>query len=383
MSENKNILMITSSLESGVVDKSVIDIALVLKKNGFNVSVVSAGGRMVKELKKEGIAHYLMPVNSSDFFVIRRNVKQIAEIVKNSTINLIHTFTPQSSFYGYKISRLLGVKYIASFSKIYARTFWPFTKKKINYLTKGEAVIVPSEFMASYIQVNYHVPAEKIVIIPQWVDTAHFNAHNVTAERIIATASDFRIPEDHFIITTVGKLEKSKGQALLITAISKLPFEIRQKVRCIVIGSFKEHRRYKTELERLVKKLGVEDVVHLAGEVADPSALLVLSDVYVATNVEPKASMVTLLEAESLGRPIIASNIGSTPEYILDDNTCKTFNPKNVDELVEAIMWSLRITEDERAEISQKLSANVRLNFSKEIIPQRIVSIYGYVLGEK
>ena len=383
MSGNKNILMITSSLESGVVDKSVIDIALVLKKNGFNVSVISAGGKMVKELKKEGINHYLMPVNSSDFFVVRRNVKQISEIVEREQINLVHTFTPQSSFYGFKISKLLGVKYITSFSKIYARTFWPFTKKKINYLTRGECVIVPSEYMASYIQINYHVPAEKIVIIPQWVDTNHFNAHNVSAERIISTASDYRIPEDHFIITTVGKLEKSKGQALLVTAISKLPFEIRQKIRCVIIGSFKEHKHYKTELEKLVKKLHVEDVIHLAGEVTDPSALLVLSDVYVATNVEPKASMVTLLEAESLGRPIIASNIGSTPEYILDDTTCKTFNPNNVNELVDALMWSFRITEEERAEISQKLSTNVRLNFSREIIPQRVVSIYGYVLGEK
>ena len=74
MSENKNILMIASSLESGVIDKSVIDIACVLKKNGFEVSVVSAGGKMVKELRKEGINHYLLPVNSNDFFVVRHNL---------------------------------------------------------------------------------------------------------------------------------------------------------------------------------------------------------------------------------------------------------------------------------------------------------------------
>ncbi len=383
MSENKNILMIASSLESGVIDKSVIDIACVLKKNGFEVSVVSAGGKMVKELRKEGINHYLLPVNSNDFFVVRHNLRKIMEIVRQEEITLIHTFTPQSSFYGFKISRTMQVPYITSFLKIYPRTFWPFTKKKINYLTKGACVIVPSEYMASYIQIAYHVPSEKIVIIPQWIDTDLFNAHNVSAERIISTASDFRIPEDHFIITTVGKLEKSKGQALLINAVAKLPPEIRNKIRCVVIGSFKEHKRYKSELEKLMRKLGVEDIVHLAGEANDTPALLMLSDVYIATNVEPKASLITLLEAESLGRPIIASNIGSTPEYILDNETCKMFNPNNIDELVDAIVWALKITEEERSEISQKLSTNVRLNFSKSVIPQRIVNIYNYVLGLK
>ena len=84
-----------------------------------------------------------------------------------------------------------------------------------------------------------------------------------------------------------------------------------------------------------------------------------------------------------MGRPIIASNIGSTPEYILDNETCKMFNPNNIDELVDAIVWALKITEEERSEISQKLSTNVRLNFSKSVIPQRIVNIYNYVLGLK
>ncbi len=383
MSENKNVLMIASSLERGFVDKNVIDTAIVLKKNGFDVSVISAGGKMVKELKKEGINHYLLPVNSNDFFVIRHNIKKITEIVKLNAINLIHTFTPYSSFYGFKVSKITKVPYITSFLKIYNRTFWPFTRKRINYLSKGKMVIAPSEYMSSFIQSVYKVPSNRIVVIPQWVDTDLFNSHNVSAERIISTASDFRIPEDHFIITTVGKLQKSRGQALLIQAMAKLPKEIRKKIRCVIVGSFKEHKRYKTELENLAIKLGVDDMIHIAGETSDIPALLMLSDVYVATNIEPKASMVTMLEAESLGRPIIASNVGSTPEYIFDNNTCKIFDPKNINEFIDAIVWSLEITEEERSEISQKLSTNVRLNFAKNIIPQRIVTIYKNILGVK
>ena len=383
MLKNKNILIITSSLESGVIDKSVIDVATILNEKDFNITVISAGGKMVKELKKCSIEHIQLPVNSNDFFVIRRNMKRISEIVSEKQISLIHTFTPQSSFYGFKVSKIFNISYITSFLKIYKKSFWHLTNNRINYLTKGDVVIVPSDFMASYIQITYKVPSEKIVIIPQWIDTDVHNANNVSAERIISTASDLRIPEDHFIITTIAKMEKTRGQANIITAISKLPNEIKQKTRCLIIGSYKEHKRYKNELINLSQKLGVEGLIHIVGDCNDTPALLMLSDVYVATNIEPKASQITLLEAQSLGRPIIASNIGSTPEYILDNETCKTYDPKNIDELVNAILWSMEIDENKREEISKKLSANIRLNFSKNLLPQKIGNIYDYVLERK
>ncbi len=383
MSQNKNVLMIASSLDNGSIDKSIIDIAINLKKNGFDVSVISAGGKMVKELKKDGVNHYLLPINSNDFFIIRRNIKKIIEICKLNQISIIHTFTPFSSFYGFKISKIFQIPYITSFSKIYKRTFWPFTKKRINYLAKSDLLIVPSDYMASFVQIAYKVPSEKIAIVPQWVDIDLFNPYNVSAERIISTASDLRIPEDHFIITNIAKLEKINGQALLINAISKLPNNIKKNIRCIIIGSFKERKKYKSELEKLAKKLKVDGIIHLAGEISDVPALLTLSDVYVSTNIEPKASALTLLEAQSLGKLIIASKIGATPEYILDNETCLTFDPKNVDELVDAIVASIKITEEERAEISKKLSTNIRLNFSKNIVPQKIVNIYNYILEKK
>ncbi len=383
MLKNKNILIITSSLESGVIDKSVIDIATILSEKDFNITVISAGGKMVKELRKYNIEHIQLPVNSNDFFVIRRNMKRISEIVSDRQISMMHTFTPQSSFYGFKVSRIFNIPYITSFLKIYKKTFWHLTNSRVNYLAKGDIIIAPSDFMASYIQIAYKVPSEKIVIIPQWIDTDVHNANNVSAERIISTASDLRIPEDHFIITTIAKMEKTRGQANIITAISKLPNDIKQKVRCLIIGSYKEHKRYKNELTNLAQKLGVEGLIHIVGDCNDTPALLMLSDVYVATNIEPKASQITLLEAQSLGRPIIASNIGSTPEYILDSDTCKTYDPKNIDELVNAILWSMEIDENKREEISKKLSANIRLNFSKNLLPQKIGNIYDYVLERK
>lgn len=383
MPQNKNILIITSSLESGVIDKSVIDIATIVNDGHNKITVISAGGKMVKQLKKFNIEHILLPINSKDFFVIRRNIKKISSIIKENNISLLHTFTPQSSFYGFKLSKLFKIPYITSYLKIYKKSFWSFANDKANYLIKGEVVITPSDFMASFIQSTYKVPSEKIVILPQWIDSDIYNSNNVSAERIISTASDLRIPEDHFIISTIAKLEKASGQANLITAISFLPANIRKKVRCLIVGPYKEHKNYKTELEELSNKLGISGIIHIVGDCNDTPALLMLSDVYVAPNIEAKASQITLLEAQSLGRPIIASNLGSNLEYILDDDSCKMYDNNNIQELVEAILWSMNISEEKRGEISHRLSVNIRLNFSKNILPQKIGDIYDYVLVNK
>ncbi len=383
MLENKNVLLLAASLENGIIDKSVIDVSISLKSSGYNVTVISAGGKMVKELKKENIEHILMPVNSTDFFIVRRNMKVVLKLAQEKAISLLHIFNPKFAIYGYKIYKALNIPYITSFSKIYKKSLWSFMKRKNNYLKKSQLIITPSDYMASYVQINYGIASEKITIIPQWVDTDAFNHHSVSAERIISVASDLRIPEDHFIITTIGKLEKAKGQLLLIQAIAKMQTSLMKKIRLIIVGSFKDKKKYKSDLEKLITKLNVERYVHIAGDVTDTAALLMLSDVYVEANIEPQASSINMLEAQCLGRPIIASNIGAAREYILDEETAKMFDTKNIDELVNAIVWSMNISEEERTLISQKLSTNARLNFSKNNLPQRIVNIYKYILNNK
>ncbi|MDR2098573.1 MAG: glycosyltransferase [Rickettsiales bacterium] len=378
----KNIFIITSSLESGVIDKSAIDVALTLSAHGFNITVASAGGKMVKELKKQGIEHILLPLNSNDIFVMRRNLKKIIEIANVRKISMMHTFTPQSSFYGFRASKLLKIPYITSFLKIYKKPFWHLFNRT-QYMTRGIFVIAPSDFMAGYIQSTYRIAAEKIIIVPQWIDTEVYNANNVSAERIIATASDLRIPEDHFIITTIDKLEKAHGQAQLVAAIAKTP-ALKNKVRCLIVGQGGESKRYRSELEFQAERMGVKDVVHVVMDAnLDIPALLMLSDVYVATNTQPMASHINLLQAQSLGRPIIASNIGSTPEYILDDVSCRMYEPKNADDLAAAILWAMDLDEAKRADISHKLASNIRLNFSRGTLPAKIGNIYNYILESR
>ncbi|MDR3126203.1 MAG: glycosyltransferase [Rickettsiales bacterium] len=379
----KNVLVIASSLESGTVDQSVIDVAMVLHARGFDMTVVSAGGRMVKNLKRFGIKHVLMPIDYTDVFVIHRNLKRLREIVEAEKIGLVHSFTPQASYYAAKIRRFARIPYVFSLLTVYRPTILSRLFRRASYMARADYKIVPSEYAAGYVQSAYRVPPGRIVIIPQWVDTDMFNTASVSAERIIKAAGDLRIPEDCFIVMTAGRLSDSDGQDALIEAVARLPRDVRERMHCLLVGDYRDAPKAKDRLERLASKLGVSDIIHIAGAYPDLAALMTLCDVFVATNTVPRLADRNVLRAQSMGRPVIAPDIGSTREYMADQNGFRLYAPGDAGALADGIMWGVSLPKDKRSDISHRMASVVRLNFSLRAVPAKIGDIYDYILESR
>jgi glycosyltransferase involved in cell wall biosynthesis len=376
----KNVLVIASSLESGAVDQSVVDMALALHARGFDITVASAGGRMVKNLKRLGVEHVLLPVDSTDIFVMHRNLKKLREIVEARKIKLVHAFTPHAAYYAARIRKHLRIPYISSFIRMYRSSLLSRLLRRASYMAGADYIIVPSEYAAGYVQSAYRVPPNRIIIIPQWVDTETFNTSSVSAERIIKAASDLRIPEDCFIVMSAGRLSDAGGQSALVEAVSRLPREKRARMHVLVIGGRADAPKARDRLEKMAAKLGVSDMVHIAAEYPDLAALMTLCDVFVATNVVPRLADRNILRAQSLGRPVIAPDIGSTREYMADQNGFRMYPPGDAAALAEAISWAVSLPKDKRGELSHRMASIVRLGFSLRSVPAKIGDIYDYIL---
>ena len=369
-----NVLLILSSLENGTIARSVVDIALLLKSKNIDVSVVSAGGKMVKILKRENIHHYQFPINSNDIFLIRKSLNKIAELVKKGKFDLVHTFTPQAALYGYKLSKLLNIYHITSITKLYKKTYIPFKNTGINYMLKANHIIVPSNYMATYLENNYKVNHDKITIVPTWIDTDIFDPNNINPERIIAAAQELRIPEDHFVIATSSKLKNLNENLSILLNIIKLQTLTKQKIRCLIISN-SYNNKYKPKFENLIKKHNAEHLIHIIDEQIDLPAALMLSGVYININLNPKASMTNILEAQSLGKPVIANNVGAAAEYMLH-NISRLYDENNMNDLVQHLLWTVNLSKEERTDISKKLNSYIKSNFSKNINPDKIIDVY-------
>lgn len=375
------VVIIADSLDSGAIDRAAADTAIAVAGRGWRVLAVSAGGNFVRELKRADVDHLQMAVATRDPFSTRGNLRRMAEAVKSFDAAIIHAFTPDAAYYASKVSARLGIPYVASYLRIYTRRLFSLSPYRAPYLARAGMVIAPSDFMGSFLQAAYRIPHDRIAIIPAWIDADVYDRRAVSAERIIRAARSLRIPEDKFIIVSLAGLEKPKGIPTLLEALAALPGKKRRSVQLIIASPRKGSPRVRRRLAAQVAKLGLADCVHIATEQTDIPAILMLSDVYVATDVEPRAFQPHVLQAESLGRPILAPNLGATGEYVFDADAVRLYEPGDAPALCALIAGSMDMSKDLRERIASKAHSHIRINFSRENLAPKTADIYGYVLN--
>lgn len=141
---------------------------------------------------------------------------------------------------------------------------------------------------------------------------------------------EFGIPEDSFVISSVGESIKRKNHETAIRAFAKV---YTPDMYYIVVGDGELH----TYLKNIVKKLGVESNVILPGYRKDANAILKISDLYVFPSYQEGLS-VALMQAMAAGLPVVASNIRGNVDCIINGKGGITASPTDVDGIANAII---------------------------------------------
>ena len=115
-----------------------------------------------------------------------------------------------------------------------------------------------------------------------------------------------------------GRLTRWKGQVVLIEALAMLG---RRDLRCLLVGSDQGREAYTEELKALVVRRGLTDIVHIVGECNDMPAAYMLTDVVVSASTDPEAFGRVIVEAQAMGRPVVATDNGAGRENVLDGQT--------------------------------------------------------------
>ena len=372
------VLQVLPALVTGGVERGTVEIANALTEAGYNAVVASAGGPMVRELTRCGAVHVDLPMGSKNPLVMRANVRRLEAVIREHKVDIVHARSRAPAWSALAAANRTGARFVTTFHGTYNLGGFGLKHLYNSVMTRGERVIAISEFIAEHMRRVYGTPPEKIRVIHRGVDLAKFDPMRVSAERIIALAQRWRLPDGYPVIMLPGRLTRWKGQEVLIRALAELG---RHDIRCLLVGSDQGRTGYRQELTDLVRRLGLTDVVHIVDECNDMPAAYMLTDVAVSASTDPEAFGRVVVEAQAMGRPVIASDHGAPRETILPGRTGWLTAPGDSSALAAALDRFLALSAEERGNMAALAQSFVRANFSKEAMCARTLAVYDEVLS--
>ena len=363
----------------GGVERGTVEIAGAIAARGGRALVASNGGASVHELKRVKAEHIEMPVHSKNPFVMYANIRRLEKLIRDEGVDIVHARSRAPAWSACFAAKRAGVPFVTTFHGTYSAG--NALKRKYNsVMAKGERVIAISKFIGGHLHQIYGAPAAKIRIIHRGVNLERFEPAKVSAERVTVLASDWRLEDGFPVVMLPGRLTRWKGQVMFIEAIAKMA---RRDLRCLLVGGDQGRTEYRRELENLVNSRGLGEIVRIVDHCDDMPAAYMLTDVVVSASTDPEAFGRILVEAQAMGRPVVASDHGGARETVIEGETGWLFPPGDVEALAATLGKVLGMRRETHSALAEKAIANVVRNFSKQGMCDKTLDVYREVLELK
>ena len=369
------LMQVLPHLGSGGLVSGAIEIAEYIQSQGGSCVVVSSGGYREKDLRRTKCILEFLPVDTKNPFNILRNKKKIIYLIKRHNINLIHARSRAPAWSAYMAADKLKVPFITTFHGTYGVE--NYIKKKYNsVMLKGVATIAISEFIKNHIKKEYN-KKDNIYVIPRGINEKIFNPQSVSHERLINLSKKLRTEEFRNVILMPGRLTEWKGHKYAIKALALLD---KNNTNLIIVGDKQRKKNYKKSLINIAKSLKVQDKVLFVEHTRDLPAFLMLSDIVLSCSTKPEAFGRVILEAQAMGRPIIAFDHGGAIELIKNNENGILSPVGNVEKLAQNINKILNFNIIKRKALSKKSIASVNKNYLTKFMCQSTLKLYKRVL---
>jgi glycosyltransferase involved in cell wall biosynthesis len=364
------VLQVLPRLVTGGVERGTVDVAAALKTEGWTAIVASAGGPMVRELERAGAVHVTLPLASKNPFVIRANVERLAAVIRRFGVDIVHARSRAPAWSARAAARRTGRHFVTTFHNAYGDG--SLLKHRYNaVMASGERVIAISHFVGEHVATNYGVPPERLRVIPRGIDINRFDPAKVQPERLIALMKAWRLPESAPLVLLPGRLTRWKGQLVLIDAIARLN---RSELHAVILGS--GNARYRRELEAAVERTGAAGNFRFIEDSPDMAVAYMLADVVVSASTAPEGFGRVIVEAQAMGRPVIATAHGGALETVRPGETGLLVPPGDAAALAEALAATLDLDSATRLALARHQIAHAREHFSSALMTQRTLEVY-------
>lgn len=372
------ILQVLPALGGGGVERGTVEMVAAIARAGWRPLVASAGGRLVPAVERAGGRHVLLPLDSKQPLRIWANAGRLARLVAGEGVDLIHARSRAPAWSAWLAARRTGVHFVTTYHGAYTENL-PAKRTYNAVMARGERVIAISDHIASLVAERHGVGPERLRVIPRGVDPGPFDPGGVSAARMMRLLGAWRLPVDQDIVLLPGRLTRWKGQAVLIEALARMAH---RDIACVLVGDDQGRGRYAAELVALAERLGVGERVRLAGHCEDMPAALALATIVVNASTEPEGFGRVIVEAQAMGRLVVATAHGGAAETIAPGQTGWLVPPGDPDALAATLDGLLLLTPPERELYGHHARAAVLAQFTTQAMQDATMAVYREVLDD-
>ena len=369
MSSDLKVLQVIPKLGYGGAETGCYDIAHYLPENGCKSFLVTSGGELIKFINKEKVKLIRLPVHSKNPLIILFNTLALIFIIILNNISIVHARSRAPAWSCFFATKVTKRKFVTTFHGTY--NFNSKIKRFYNsVMVKSNLVIAGSNFIFSHIKNNYSDYLDvknRLLVIFRGINVDYFDPTTKTEVEEKQLLKKWGIEENKKIILLPGRLTSWKGQELFLESINLVNMQLGYEAfYAVILGSDQGRNLFKKKLIRLSEQYRMTKQVKFISHCKDMALAYKVSDIVVSSSIEPEAFGRVAVEAQSMEKIIIASNIGGSNETVNDGKTGYLFENGDPKSLSEKILKILNLDETTLKMIGREGRKNIVSKFNVE-----------------
>ena len=330
------VLQILPALESGGVERGVLEIADALVAAGHRSLVASDGGRMVAELIDHGTEHFQKPIGKKSPLTLR-HVPWLRKLMIDQRVDVVDIHSRMPGWITWLAWKSLPAAnrpaLISTLHGLHSTGFYS------SIMCRGEHVIVVSETVRDYVRKNYaFAPEEKLHLIHRGIDS-HEYPRGFQPDDSWKTNFFTQFPKakNQPLLTLAGRITRLKGHPDLLRLLARLRDRGIAAHGLVVGGTDPRKMAYADELKTRAASMKLTDQVTFTGHRSDLKHIYAISSMVLSLSSTPESFGRTVAEALSIGTPVVGYKHGGVAEILAAQFPVGAVEAKNLDALTDTV----------------------------------------------
>ena len=371
MTSKINVLQVIPKLGYGGAETGCYDIAHYLSEKECGSYIATSGGDLLKFVKKNKVGIFKLPVQSKNPIIVFVNAILLTFLIIFKKINIVHARSRAPAWSCYLACILTNTIFVTTFHGTY--NFKNKFKKFYNsIMLRSKLTIAGSNFIFGHINENYSEylsKKKKLRVIFRGINVDYFSQKNISILKQEKLKREWELETNKFTILMPGRLTTWKGQEKFIESLNILIEDYNvTNFQAIMLGSDQGRKVYSKKLHNLVERYTLTKKVKFINHCREMPLAYSLADVVVSASIEPEAFGRVSVESQSMGKPIIASDIGGSKETVLNKKSGLLYKHDDPRELAKNLNTVIQLSQEELKSMGNEGRKNVTKKFDVEVM---------------